>query len=454
MKLHVRCILLGLGLLLASSGLGLQATNEASSQNTQSDENADAGQEAETQQDDSNATGEAADAGDDADEQAEPADDGFGGYPEALVITRSGQWIRGGLKYQSDEEIILVIAGIDLKIQQREVRRLELLPSVEERYRARRDRIRDDDYERRLDLAEWLRQYDRLELALEEAGGVLDADPDNERARRLFYTIGAQITMQRENRRAESEQDDRLTRAELYRLLPDNRISEEEANLLRVYEIDLENPPRMVIPRAVRERLIEEYTGHPLIPDTRTARSVFMQQSDATVLGVIFRLRAREFYDDVRVLEQPRSLEFFRDDVHRKWLLSSCGTTRCHGGLEAGRFFLHTRDRGSDRTVYSNFLTLERFRLSDGTPLIDYDAPEDSPLLQLGLPHDLSAHDHPEVEGWRPTFRDHDDMKFREAVEWIKSMYRPRPDHAIEYEPPSLLPPETFAPPEEEDVER
>ncbi len=443
MKLHSLCIVLGLAFALLTCSVGMQAADDAASAAAQTREAEDdaAPTEAEPQ--------EAADA------EEPPADDGFGGYPEALVITRTGQWIRGGLKFQSDDEVILVIAGIDLKLEQREIRRIELLPSVRERYEARRAQLHDSDYERRLDLVEWLMQNHELEIALEEAGSVLDADPDSQRARRLFYTIGAQITMQRENRRAQPQEDGRLSLAELYRLLPDNRITEEEANLLRVYEIDLSNPPRMVIPRAVRERLVEKYTGDPLIPDTRTARAIFMQQSDATVLGVIFRLGAREFYDDVRVLEQPRSLELFRDDVHRKWLLSSCGTTRCHGGLEAGRFFLHTRDRGSDRTVYSNFLTLERFRLPEGEALINYSDPPASPLLDLGLPHDLAAFDHPEVEGWRPAFRDREDRKFLDAVEWIKSMYLPRPSHAIEYEPPSLLPPETFRAPEDEgDIER
>jgi hypothetical protein len=442
MKLSSLCIVLGLAFFACTAALAFQA----------SEEQAEAGATTEVvEAADADATNEAVDARDDETSVTAEATE----YPEALVITRSGQWIRGGLKFQSDEEVILVVAGIDLKLSQRDVRRLELLPTFEERYRVRRARIADDDHSRRLTLAEWLRDNDALEEALEEIGAVLDADPDNIDARRLFYTIGAQITMQRENRRSERQDDDRLTRADLYRLLPDNRITDREANLLRVYEVDLEDPPRMVIPRSVRERLIEEYTGDSLIPDTRTARGLFMQQSDATVLGVIFRLGAREFYGDVKVLEQPKSLRLFRDDVHRKWLLSTCGTTRCHGGLQAGRFFLHTRDRGSDRTVYSNFLTLERFRTAEGKPLLDFDHPENSILLELGLPHDLSAYDHPSVEGWRPLFRDREDAKFRAAVAWLGSHYRPRPTHAIEYEPPSLLPPETFEAPEAEgEVER
>ncbi len=446
MKLSSLCIVLGLAFFVGRAAVAFQASEEPAEAGVAAEA---AGEAVEAV--DANETTDAADSRSDQAAASAGADE----YPEALVITRNGQWIRGGLKFQSDEEVILVVAGIDLKLSQREVRRLELLPTLEERYRSRRARIADDDHPRLLTLAEWLRDNEALEWALEEVGAVLDADPDNADARRLFYTIGAQITMQRENRRSERQDDDRLTRADLYRLLPDNRITDREVNLLRVYEVDLDNPPRLVIPRSVRERLIEEYTGDSLIPDTRTARGLFMQQTDATVLGVIFRLGAREFYDEVRVLEQPKSLRRFRDDVHRKWLLSTCGTTRCHGGLQAGRFFLHTRDRGSDRTVYSNFLTLERFRTAEGRPLLNFEHPEDSILLQLGLPHDLSAYDHPSVEGWRPLFRDREDAKYRAAVAWLNSHYRPRPTHAIEYEPPSLLPAETFEASEAEgEIER
>ena len=94
-----------------------------------------------------------------------------------------------------------------------------------------------------------------------------------------------------------------------------------------------------------------------------------------------------------------------------------------------------------DEVLY--FLILDRYRLADGKPLIDYEEPAKSPLLQLALPREHSLNPHPAIPGeesrsdlWRPFFRSTDDRAFVRAVEWIKSMYRPRPEYPISYSPP------------------
>ncbi|HEB61238.1 MAG TPA: hypothetical protein ENJ06_05370 [Phycisphaeraceae bacterium] len=374
-------------------------------------------------------------------EESVPDDsDPYRGYPEAVILLDNGQVVHGGLKFQGDDQVILVIAGIDLVLDRKEVRRLELLPPVEERYREKRSQIDDHDYVSRLNLAEWLREEGALDLALKEAGAVLDAQPDNHEARKLFYTIGEQLALRSRKGKGSPRAVSRLSRAELLKLLPDDRLSEDDVNLLRVYEVNLKHPPRIVVPRDVRERLIEQYTGNPLIPTTREARALLMREPDDKVLALIFKLGAKEFYPEVRVMGQPESLRLFRDDVHRRWLLPSCGTIRCHGGPFAGRFFLYTKDRASDRTVYSNFLTIERFRTSDNQSLLDYENPEESILFQYGLPHDLAQADHPDVRGWHPVFRNMQDRTFRKSVRWVKSLYRPRPHHRIDYQPPRVSP--------------
>jgi len=96
----------------------------------------------------------------------------------------------------------------------------------------------------------------------------------------------------------------------------------------------------------------------------------------------------------------------------------------------------------SDATIYTNLLILERFKLRDGTPLINYDKPEDSPLLQMALPRESSIYPHPEVtsrSGRRNApeqFRSTEDVQFQRALDWIRAMYQPRPDYPIDYAPP------------------
>jgi hypothetical protein len=137
----------------------------------------------------------------------------------------------------------------------------------------------------------------------------------------------------------------------------------------------------------------------------------------------------------------------FRDDVHRTWLINTCATTKCHGGEDAGRLWLYDRKTASDTAAYTNFLILDRFRLpgEDGklsVPLINYNEPASSPLLQLGLPREEATFKHPEITGstrakWRPAFRSTDDERFKQAVAWIKEMYAKRTNYPIDYTPPS-----------------
>ena len=61
------------------------------------------------------------------------------------------------------------------------------------------------------------------------------------------------------------------------------------------------------------------------------------------ILRWFFDLRARELYGSIEVLENPRSMRLFRDEVNRAWLTNNCATSKCHGGENAGRLWLTGR---------------------------------------------------------------------------------------------------------------
>lgn len=230
-----------------------------------------------------------------------------------------------------------------------------------------------------------------------------------------------------------------------------------QINLIKVYETDLADPPRMQVSQEVVTKVMDEYAGHELIPTTREGRAAMLRMPPARILDLMFRLRARQYYGEVQVQGEPKSMRLFRDNVHGAWLINSCATANCHGGPYAGRLWLSANRRNAEDTIYTNFLILERFRLADGTPLIDYDAPARSPLLQMGLPREDSLHPHPLVatgrsSRWRPVFRTADEARYRDSIAWINSMYRPRPEYPIDYTPPK--PPDTLPPPMIDNPER
>ncbi|MCA9303078.1 MAG: hypothetical protein KC996_03045, partial [Phycisphaerales bacterium] len=220
-------------------------------------------------------------------------------------------------------------------------------------------------------------------------------------------------------------------------------LSDEQINLMRIYELDLRNPPRLVVPdETIRKLMAREPDKFPMNAEDREA---YLELSEPDKLKLLFTHRARDLYHEVKVLEDPAMLDTFRDTVHARngWLINACASSRCHGGDEAGAFRLVNQNPNSIQTAYTNYYIIDHFRLKDGTPLLDLNNPERSPLLQFATRPTNALRTHPEVPlerpgaRYRPIFRSSRDRKFQQAVDWIRSIYRPRVAYDIGYPPPA-----------------
>lgn len=369
---------------------------------------------------------------------------------EAVLVLRDGQRITGILVARTPDTITLRIGGIDTDFPASGVERFQVLPPVLDRYNDMRAAIDPSDIQQMLRLVEWLRARERYDLALAEVDRALAVTPGNPEAVRARALIVGQIELAskagkrpKDDPRPEGDAATPATRREFPLLTP------AQINVIKVFEVDLQDPPNLLIPRDAITRLMTQHAGDPLIPATAEGREAMYRASPASILDIMFRLQARDLYPQVQVIGQPRSMRLFRDDVHRTWLVNACATSRCHGGEEAGRLQLATRRPASDETFYTNFLILDRYRLPSGIGLMNYEDPVRSPLLQAGLPRKDALFPHPVVPGpggrgdlWRPVFQSARDTRYLQAMDWIKSLYRPRPDYPIDYTPPGPpLPP-------------
>ncbi|MBX3390466.1 MAG: hypothetical protein KF691_13540 [Phycisphaeraceae bacterium] len=377
------------------------------------------------------------------------------GQLETILILKDGSQVVGRLVSIDDEKYTVLIAGIPTRFAKENVIKLLPQPPVEERYKQMRAAIDDSDLDRRVLLAEWLRDRKRYELALSELDGVLHIDGSHPRAKELKKTIELQMDIDKaaaerkaareaekgseKSSAAPSENDESR---DIAAPQPFPILSDDQINLIRVYEIDLTNPPRLLIPRELIASLIQRYSDDSLMPATPELRDKLYQTKPSQILDLLYRLKAKDLYPMVKVMEDPASIQAFRRDVHQGWLMNGCASNRCHGGEEAGRLYIK-RSRPTDAsTYYTNFLILDRFRLSDGKPLINYEEPEKSPLLQMAMPRNLSMRPHPTVRNqagmdqWKPAIRSVDDRRYRATLDWIRSMYRPRPEYGLTYDPP------------------
>lgn len=373
------------------------------------------------------------------------------GPREVVLSLRGGREVSGVLVREDAKVITLRIEGIETGFEKSSLTGMRELPPVLERYVTMRSLLSDDDLEGRVLLVEWLRSREMYQLALFEVNAVLDRDPMHGRARELKLWLDLQIGLAASRPPGEqpggADGDAKALYLERQRARNEfPLLSADQINLIKVYEVDLRSPPPLLIKRETVEQLIRMFPESPLIPATPEGREALMRRSPEQLLELIFRLQARELYGQVLVRGHPNALERFRNDVHGRWLINTCATAQCHGGGEAGRLWLYDRKPFSDETVYTNFLILERFRLADGTPLLNYSEPARSPLLQMGLPTELSLYPHPQAprtkgsRGWRPIFRSSEDKRFQDAVGWLSTMYRPRPEYPIEYTPPRWTP--------------
>jgi len=365
---------------------------------------------------------------------------------ETEVVFKDGARVSGMVVEQSPETIVMSINGIRTTFKMSTIDRIRVLPPIEDRYRALRDTIDPEDADGIMKLAEWLRARGRLDLALTEIDRVLELEPANPSARDLRTLIVEQEKLSAATSAPRSDRKPIAPLSKTPRAAEFPLLTEEQVNLIRVFEVDLNDPPRMIITRDTMRRFLDKYAGTVVegrgsVPVTPEGRDLFYRLKPAEVLGWMFDLKAREFYNEVEVMENPASMRRFRDDIHRTWLTNSCATSRCHGGEDAGRLWLYNRRNGSDAAAYTNFLILERFRLENGLPLINYNEPSRSVLLQMGLSRDSAVFKHPEVVGlhrgkWKAVFRSEDDHKYQQAVDWILSMYPKRTDYPVEYTPP------------------
>ena len=362
-----------------------------------------------------------------------------------IVFLRDGTALRGTLLKDSFGEVVLEIEGIRSRLPRSIVHRAEFDLTLEQKYERFKASIDPEQYLRRFDLARWLFQEERYDLAQKELIALV-GDSQLPDAIQLLRIVEAQLKLNdgllepRNDPAFESTSEHDGTKSgtvSLRDMLPKNLLTEKDVNIIRVYEIDFDRPPKMHIsPDSIRE-ILEMYGDSKLIPSDSVGRTRLFRAEPLEVVKLLFDLHARDLYSRIDVQTEPPSLNLFRQRVHDAWLIPNCATSRCHGGLDAGRLFLHRHNHKRPNVRYTNMLILERWDETE-RPLIDYDKPEDSLLLQYALPRKDARFPHPDVKGFRPIFTRANQRLLRDSLAWIRSMYRPRPRYPVSFEAPVL----------------
>ncbi|MFW6058856.1 MAG: hypothetical protein ACODAQ_01660 [Phycisphaeraceae bacterium] len=355
---------------------------------------------------------------------------------QAIITTTDGNQISGELVSENDDEVVLSISGIRTTISRERIESIDIQPTIEEVYRQRRAELEDDDLDGRYDLAYDLYRQNALDLALRELADLVERFPDEQRVERLQRVVEQRKQML-EEREAEQprERPTARERQPAPRAQPAASLTPAQINMIRVYEIDLEEEPRIQIPNPVLDEFLAQYADRDDVPSDRTAQARFKRAEGFRQLELMFNVRAREFYDEVIVRQDPPVMRAFRTRLHNQYVLGYCATSECHGSADAPGNLRLVRGRPtSTETVYTNFYLLNEYR-SDAGSMINRGEPTQSLLLQYGLPRDVAERPHPEVERWTPRFTGVDDRFFQRYAQILDELWSPRPDYGIDFTP-------------------
>lgn len=363
---------------------------------------------------------------------------------QAQVVTRDGQSFVGEVIAEDDAVVTLLISGIRVPIPRAKIRRIEYRMTVEEQYAQRRVQLADEDVDGRYLLAYWLFDNQAYALAKQELESLAEDFPDDSRVARLDSLVTARLVLGPKADEATPATQPASPEPVASDASPPGpavreatgRISARQINLIKVFEIDLDAKPKVIVPREVMDRVFSDYAMDARVPQTAAQQNKLRRAPGYKQLELLFAVRARDLYDMVQVKEDPPTLRRFRTDIHQRYVLNYCGTVTCHGGAKAGDFLLHRLEPNLEPTVYTNFLKLQSTTVGQ-LEMINRQRPLASLLLQFGLARDRADSPHPDVARWQPKFQDRQDALFQSIESWIDSLWKPTPNYGIEAGPPA-----------------
>lgn len=399
---------------------------------------------------------------------------------EGVVTDKQGQAYEGEITEKGDI-IEIITKGGTAKVQRANVESIEYADSVEEQFKQRMAKLKDNDSAGRVTVARWAYEKRQYSLALDALDAAIDIDPDNQEARELKRTILKQQELDRKKPKAsppagkgksapKAPADDAGGDASADEEMPaeesggdDAAPSDDKPRAAADDDDDAggERPAarrgpakrRMVTPHEInRIRQLEWHKGDRVaVRLENDVKRRYLASSDFTPQQFnkmtppeqafeILDNGPSRLHRDVIIVNDPSAIAQFKSVVQRH-VLTGCATAGCHGGTKAGDFVLHS-PANKDVQTYTNFILLQDYKLTDDDGrehlMINRAHPEDSLLTQYGLPQRDADMPHPKAQNFRPLFKGRNDPRYKAMVGFIaETLTRQQPDYGIDLTEPA-----------------
>lgn len=365
-----------------------------------------------------------------------------------VVRTHDGA-VYDGMVDEQESNVVVNVRGIDTTIERSNIASITY-GDFEQRWNDEYAKLGEKDVDGRLAAARRAfdnRRYDLSEKALRDAQGI---DPNSAAAADLLRLTQSQRRLERTQQQpANTAERPAVENADVKPFGQWNTITAEDINRIKQIEIH-ENETRMRFTFA-NNVLKRFYDATPDLAKDYPNFNSFRSLPPVTQALRIIRQGSADMAKDVRVTNDPETIVAFRRDA-MPLVLQGCATSTCHGGNNAASAkFALLVPAADPAAVYTNFYVLqtasskntgEPIKRADGsveTPppvatLIDRMRPEQSLVLQYGLPDQSAQMKHPHVQGYNGIFpRGRDDAKYKSIAAFISSLNPVKPEYNIDY---------------------
>ncbi len=357
------------------------------------------------------------------------------------IKLKSGETIIGEVVEQTPEGIKVKRPLATVFYPKDQIVSIEPVYDVKEDYANRLSKLKKDDFEGQLALGQWALEnklYPEAVKHLEEAVKL----KNEERARLLLRQAQARLEDAEKAKETPSKGGDKSGSSaggDGATFSMKQMVSDDDIQRIRMAELSDDDRVKVEFRKDVVDRFLEQVRG----------RGKFAEETDVAKFRRLPALRQAKIIieevgpgdplrNDIIIKSDPASMREFHSGVWR-WVSTSCAAATCHGSAKGqGGLKLWNVTARSDNVDYTNFLILDAFHTKGGLQVIRRDEPEESLLLQFGLPDNQAKHRHPKEK--RPPFSSKTSPLYKQTLDWILSLKRPlHPEYGLKSIPPHVM---------------
>ena len=357
---------------------------------------------------------------------------------QQAVVMKNGGRIVGEITRTSTGYHVKTATG-DFDVAESDVVRVEVVRPREDEYKERLAKADPNNADQLYEVAKWAADNNMLVQARDLLNKVLELKPQHEDARLQLRLIEPKLT-------AATRTTTEGTAPETVKPTPGPSASDqdllrtmmptEDIYRLRLRELKANDSVQIDFRNKLIDRFLKANRGTGPFAEAG-AEQEFLKLSRVAQARYILENIDRDNWamlDDILVKSDP---VVFRDFKTRIWpiLAQTCASSACHGGVKgAGDLKLFNVAMGDERILYTNFYILHSY--ARGGQMIDRANPENSLLLECGLPKKLARTPH--SKEINPVFPTRDDNNYRIILNWITTLRHPLlpEDYGVKYKVP------------------